>query len=289
MKQVRFIINPISGVGKKNKLPGLIEQCLDHNLFTYDIVYTKRRGHAVEIANTAIRDAIDILVIVGGDGSISETSSSLAGSSVALAIIPCGSGNGIARHFNIPLQLKKAIELINNLSIKTIDTGTINDRSFTGFCGFGYDALIAHRFDAISKRGFWSYAKLVLKELNHFKTIQVECLDTGKKWENIFFCSVANTSQFGNNFRMSPGSIATDGKLELILVPKPSLFKFLGLLYKSYFGDVRTFKSLETISSDTFHLQVDTTLAHIDGDPVFLTKNKVKIECIPKSLRIIAK
>lgn len=288
MKRVRFIINPISGVGKKNKLPGLIEQFLDKKLFMYDIVYTEHRGHASEIAQLALKEKIDVLVIVGGDGSISETSSTLIGSNLILAIIPCGSGNGIARHFKIPLNLKKAIQLINSESIKTIDTGIMNERSFAGFCGFGYDALIAHRFDNISKRGFWSYAKLVLRELKNFKTIQVECLKTGRKWDNIFFCSVANTSQFGSNFRMSPGSVATDGKLELILVQKPSFFQFLGLLYKSYFGDVRASKYTETISSNEFHFQLNSELAHVDGDPCHLTTNTIKIECIPKSLRIIA-
>lgn len=289
MKQVRFIINPISGVGKKNKLPAIIDQHLDKKLFTYEIVYTNRRGHASEIAKAAVEEMIDILVIVGGDGSISETALSLTHTKVILAIIPCGSGNGIARHFKVPLNLKKSIQLINSESIKTIDTGKMNEHPFVGFCGFGYDALIAHRFDNNSKRGFWSYAKLVLKELNNFNPIQVECLKTGKKWENIFFCSVANTSQFGSNFRMSPGSVATDGKLELILVQKPSFFQFLGLLYKSYFGDVRHSKYTKTISSDEFYFQLNTTLAHVDGDPSHLNTNTIKIECIPKSLRIIAK
>ena len=289
MKHVRFIINPISGVGKKNKLSGLIEAHLDKILFTYDIVYTEQRGHAAEIARASIEEQIAILVIVGGDGSISETAAVLVGSNITLAIIPCGSGNGIARHFNIPLDLKKAIQLINSQSTITIDIGTMNDRTFTGFCGFGYDALIAHRFDNVSKRGFWSYAKLVLKQLKNFNPIEVECLESGKKWENIFFCSVANTSQFGSNFRMSPGSFATDGKLELIIVKKPSFFQFAGLLYKSYFGDVRKSKHTETISSANFHFRLNTTLAHIDGDPFHLTTNTIKIDCIPKSLLIIAK
>jgi YegS/Rv2252/BmrU family lipid kinase len=288
MKKIRFIINPISGVGKKNQLPRLIEENLNKERFSYEIAHTQFRGHAYEIAVNAIAEEIDILVIVGGDGSISETASALIGSEVTLGIIPCGSGNGIARHFNIPLSIKKAIALINSQSTHRIDTGEINDRSFTGFCGFGYDAFIAHRFDKLNKRGFWSYAKLVLKELKNFEPIHVECLKTGKVWDNIFFCSVANTSQFGSNFRMSPGSVPNDGKLELILVQKTNFFQFIGLLYKSYFGDVRTSKHTITISEKDFHFQVSTALAHIDGDPYHLTDNNVKIKCISKSLNIIA-
>ena len=288
MKKVRFVINPISGVAKNNELPELIEKYLRKDLYSFDIVYTDYRGHATQIAQEAVLDCIDILVIVGGDGSIREASAPLLESTVTLGIIPCGSGNGIARHFRIPLHLKQAIQHINKGTTLPIDTATLNDRSFTGFCGFGYDALIAHRFDTLNKRGFWSYVKLVLRELRNFEPIEVECLDSGKKWTNLFFCSIANTSQFGNNFRMSPGSDPTDGKLELILVKKGSIFNFAKLIYKSYFGDVLTSAHVETISSHRFHLRIGAKLAHVDGDPFVLSTNTIQITCKPKSLSIIA-
>lgn len=288
MKKVRFIINPISGVGKKNKLPQLIEKHLNKKHFSYDIAYTQYRGHAHEIARSAIDENIDILVIAGGDGSISEISAALISSDVKLAIIPCGSGNGIARHFKIPLNPRKAIELINTQPLQTIDTGTLNERSFTGFCGFGYDALIAHRFDKSQKRGFWSYAKLVISEFNKFETIELECLESGKKWDNLFFCAVANTNQFGNNFKMSPGSNTKDGKLELVLVKKTNFIQFVGLLYRSYFGDIRSSKHTTTFSADRFHFKISTKLAHADGDPCVLANNTVRIACVPSSLHLIA-
>src|SRR5690554_488083 len=139
-KSIRFIINPISGVGKKKVLPGLIKQHLDHSKFTYDIVYTSHRGHAVEISKEAADEGIDIVCVVGGDGSVHEAGTSLIGRNTALAILPTGSGNGIARYLGLPRRIKSALKSINAHQIETVDTLTLNGHQFIGVSGFGFDA-----------------------------------------------------------------------------------------------------------------------------------------------------
>src|SRR5688500_5026283 len=111
-KRILFIINPISGVGKKNTIPPLIHKKLDHSTFSHTVVYTEKRhhGHAIALAE---KSNYDVIVAVGGDGSVNEIGSALVGSHCALAILPCGSGNGLARHAQIPLNLEGAIERIN--------------------------------------------------------------------------------------------------------------------------------------------------------------------------------
>ena len=226
MKKIIFIINPVSGVGKKNSLPKLIQKNLNHKLFEYKIVYSKYRGHSFEIAKDAAQNKIDILCIAGGDGSVNEVGSALVNTTTSLAILPVGSGNGVARHLGIPMKLKNAILRINSANSVQMDTLKINDRVAIGVSGFGFDALIAHKFDTFNTRGFLGYVKLTIKEWRKYHGIQLKT--NNKEYNDILLCSIANTNQFGNNVYVSPYSDVTDGKFEVALVKMTStigLFK----------------------------------------------------------------
>ena len=113
-KSIWFVINPISGVRRKDDLTELIHEHLDHTQFDYLIKSTSHKGHAIDIAKNAISNNIDIVCAVGGDGSVHEIGTTLIGSKTKLAIIPIGSGNGLARHMNIPLTITEAILCINS-------------------------------------------------------------------------------------------------------------------------------------------------------------------------------
>lgn len=288
--KILFIINPVSGVGKKNIIPPLIEKCLDKNKFSYQIAYTKRRGHGAEIA-AAEKLNFDAITAVGGDGSVNEIGGALAGSNCALAIIPCGSGNGLARHAKIPLNFEKAIERINEFRIEKIDVGKVNDKIFLGTCGFGFDALVAKKFDEYHKRGFASYIKLVLREFKKYKP-QTYCFEiAGQKLERTaFMCSVANSSQFGNGFTISPLSDLQDGKFELIFLKHIGIFRFPFLAARFFNGSIHRSKKFESFSFESsLHLSIsngDFTFLHLDGEPAGSFQS-FKIEIFPKSLGLI--
>jgi diacylglycerol kinase (ATP) len=215
MKQrIRFIINPISGVGKKGDLPQIIEENLDHSKFDYDIAITEYAQHAKKIAYEASLEGIDIVCAVGGDGSVHEVGTALIGTQTKIAILPCGSGNGLARHLNIPMNIPKAIECINNDSSIRMDTVLVNDKPFLGIGGYGFDAIIAKKFDNYHKRGFWSYVKLVIREFAKYNPINVSVDLNGEiKTMPVVLCTIANSSEFGNGFVVSPNSSVTDGKI----------------------------------------------------------------------------
>lgn len=126
-KKIVFIMNPISGTSSKAAVPSLIDSTLDKELFEYEIRLTERAGHASEIAAEARDDHADIVVAVGGDGTVNEVARSIVHSDTALGILPCGSGNGLARHLLLPMNLKKSIEVINACQIRDLDYGVIND------------------------------------------------------------------------------------------------------------------------------------------------------------------
>ncbi|RFC55119.1 diacylglycerol/lipid kinase family protein [Brumimicrobium aurantiacum] len=285
-KSIHFIINPISGIGEKNILPSLIQKHLDHSIFTYKILFTEHRGHARLLSKTAAEEGVDIVCVAGGDGSVNEAGTALINSSTSLAILPTGSGNGIARHLGLSLKLKRSIQRLNTFKLKHIDTVTLNQKKAIGVSGFGFDALIAKRFDEYHSRGFLSYIKLVLKEFRNYKGISV-ILNEKEEFSDLLFCSVANTSQFGNGFYISPNSELEDGQFEVVIVKMPQTFAFIGLLIASLRGQIHHSKYVEFYKTSEMQIRIKNSMGHIDGEPVNFKNLNINLKCNPSSLTVV--
>jgi diacylglycerol kinase (ATP) len=287
-KRICFIINPISGVSKKNNLPEIVLSNLDKTLFEPEFVYTNSKGHAIELTKQAVDNECEIICAVGGDGSVHEVSKSLIHTSSLLAIIPCGSGNGFARHLGLPLNIKKAIQRINTGREIIVDTGLLNGNHFINVCGFGFDAHIAHKFDNYHKRGFSAYMNLILKEFKKYKTQNVIVKRENEFYEkNILLTTIANASQFGNGFKISPSSQIDDGKFELMLYQKATLGKMLPDLMRFFNGSIVNSSNVKIDSFKEIELLLENNIAHADGEPLLLENNIAKVKVLPKSLKIL--
>ena len=288
-ERIWFIVNPISGGRKKASLPALIAAHLDHNRFDYEIIETEFKGHAITIAEKAVAQGIDIVCAVGGDGSVHEVGTTLIGSQTQLAIIPLGSGNGLARHMKIPLKIKEAIECINSGNRIEMDTLKVNNKPILGFGGYGFDALIAKKFEGSRKRGFISYIKLVLKEVFKYNPINVSIDANGQVRKlPVFLCTIANTSEFGNGFIVSPKSDATDGKFEVVILKPFSFWNIPAMLFRYFSGRTDHSGLTEVIKTDHATLVLPHSYGQIDGEPISSGK-KVQVDVVPRSLRIIVK
>jgi YegS/Rv2252/BmrU family lipid kinase len=288
-ERIWFIVNPISGGRKKASLPSLIAAHLDHNRFDYEIIETEFKGHAITIAEKAVAQGIDIVCAVGGDGSVHEVGTTLIGSQTQLAIIPLGSGNGLARHMKIPLKIKEAIECINSGNRIEMDTLKVNNKPILGFGGYGFDALIAKKFEGSRKRGFTSYIKLVLKEVFKYNPINVSIDANGQVRKlPVFLCTIANTSEFGNGFIVSPKSDATDGKFEVVILKPFSFWNIPAMLFRYFSGRTDHSGLTEVIKTDHATLVLPHSYGQIDGEPISSGK-KVQVDVVPRSLRIIVK
>ncbi len=287
-KNILFLINPISGIGKKGDLPALIDTHLTkHN---YEIRSTEYRKHGEEIAQ-AEKSNFDAIIAIGGDGTVNEIAGALAGSSCALGIIPAGSGNGLARHLKIPLNAKTAIDRINNFKAESHDSGYVNDTFFIGTAGFGFDAYIAELFDKYPKRGFLSYAKLIAREYKKYQPLTFEVSINGEIIElDALICAVANSSQFGNGFTISPESKTQDKKMELVLIKKFPFIETMGIGTKFFTQSINKSKYFQSYS---FHEKIKIKIAantkvyyHVDGEP-FQGANEFLIQIMPQNLFIL--
>lgn len=287
-KKIVFILNPISGTSSKAKIPSLIEQKLDHEQFDYRIAMTEYAGHAYEIALQEKEQKTDIVVAVGGDGTVNEVARALVQSETALGIIPCGSGNGLARHLLLPMNAEKAIDMINACKITPLDYGIINGHPFFCTCGMGFDAFVSMKFAEAGKRGPITYVENVLKEGLKYEPETYEIQDeNGITRHKAFLISCANASQYGNNAYIAPQASMSDGLMDVIIMepfdvieaPQISIDMFNKTLDKS--SKIKTFRTKKL----HIHRKQEGVI-HFDGDPV-MTSADVDIEIVEKGINII--
>ena len=284
--KIRFIINPISGKAQHKGLESRIEKLLDLNKFDFDYLYTERAKHATELAQQAAHENIDVVVAVGGDGTMNECAKGLLGSQTALAVLPCGSGNGFAFHFGMERDINKAIKQLNISDFKTIDTCTANGVPFFNVSGVGFDAHIANLFATTKVRGFSSYIKLVLRECANYPAQDYFLEYDGKKEVyNAVIISWANASQFGNGAQISPESKVDDGLTEICVLKDFRRFLVPVLLYRLFTGKIHQSKYMTIIKTKSISIFCQNGQSHIDGESQDLGK-EIHIYTHPKTLKV---
>ena len=207
MSKVLAIINPISGTGSKKSIPDLLARAyapLEHELL---LTYTKAAGHAEELARRAAEEGYDHVIAVGGDGTVNEVARGLVGSKTALAIVPKGSGNGLARALGLSMSTDRVIKQLASGRRITIDSCQMNGQPFFCTCGMGFDAAVSRSFAEASTRGPVTYLRTMIDEYRAFKpeTYRI-ILDEGERTieTEAFVLVVANASQYGNNAYIAP-------------------------------------------------------------------------------------
>ncbi len=285
--KICFIINPISGVGAQKLIEPLLAEVFPVKDFSCIIKYTESPKHATVLAQMAVEEGFETIVAVGGDGSVNEVSAGMLNSKAKMGIVPCGSGNGFARHLNISMDLRDALLTIKKGKSIQVDTLAINKKSLVNIAGLGFDAHVAHCFAKSSKRGFFTYLKIILNEFLSYKetTYTIET-DAQKVNIKAYLLSIANASQYGNNAAISPQSEASDGKFEICALQKPPLYliPWLALLlFTKKLDRSAYFKSIVCTKASIVSQHAQ---AHIDGEAVDLL-SPIELSVLPLSLQVI--
>ena len=289
-KRVLFIVNPVSGVNQSRKavLADAISNNLDNSLFECEIKYSESAAHVRELSKEAADAGVDIIVAVGGDGTLNQVVKGMIGSGAALALVPAGSGNGLARHLGIPVDTEQSVRLIANGNSRLIDTVNLNDDLFVSIAGVGFDALVAKRFSQGTRRGFFSYFKIVTNEYAWYRPRKYKMEIDGKQVvRQALFVSFANTDQFGYNTIISPEAKIDDGLVDVCIVKKvPLLYapRVVGLLLSRR---IDSSGFVEIIRAREIKLSRNKNrVVNIDGEPVKLSKD-LRISVNPLSLKVI--
>ncbi|MDR0824414.1 MAG: diacylglycerol kinase family lipid kinase [Prevotella sp.] len=287
-KKVYVIINPVSGTSSKQHLPHKIVEVLDAREFDVHIFITGYAGHGAEIAHQAIKDRADYVIAVGGDGTVNEVGGALVGSDTTLGIIPMGSGNGLGRDLNIPMDTKKALEIILEENIISIDYGTVNDHIFLCTCGVGFDAEVAAKVSGRKNRGSLMYFRNMLETFFQQKPQQYEVIcPEGTIKDKAFVITCANASQYGYNAHIAPHADIQDGMMNVAILKPLSILDVPQTSIQLFTKKIdENSKMVELITNEATIKREHSGVMHIDGDPVKMGE-EIHVKIIPQGLKVL--
>ena len=288
-KRIVFVVNPISGTQGKKAILKCIDERLDRSLYDFSIVKTEYAGHATQIAANAVQEKVDVVVAIGGDGTINEIARSLVHTDTALGIIPCGSGNGLARHLRIPMEPKAAIDVINQGHELSIDYGKINNILFFCTCGVGFDAFVSLKFADSGKRGLLTYLENTLHESLRYQpeTYEIENEEGTVKYK-AWLIACGNASQYGNDAYIAPQASLTDGLMDVTIMEPFTVLDVPSLSFQLFNKTIDQNSRVKTMRAKKIKIhRVNDGVMHFDGDPLMAGK-ELEVEIVPSGLRVIA-
>lgn len=288
--KIMFIVNPISGTHDKEAIVASIPRHLDSTSWDVRVKFTAYAGHATELTQRAVKMGMDVVVAVGGDGTVNEVARSLVDTPTALGIIPCGSGNGLARHLNIPMDAQRALAILERCRIEEMDYGRICGHPFFCTCGVGFDAEVSQAFARAGSRGLITYLKTTILKGIGYKGEQLdyELNDSGiRNRVKVLLIACANASQYGNDTYIAPHASMQDGLLDVnVMTPFP-LFEagIVGLQLLTRTIDKNLHSTIHRCRSITIRRQ-HPGVVHCDGDAMEAPE-EVRVEVVPRGIKMV--
>lgn len=288
MRKILFLINPKSGK-KKNirylkSISKLNKTHIDHKI----IYWEKVEQDIVATCIDELRNGYDIFAVIGGDGTVNRMIPVAIESQTPMLILPAGSGNGLARHLKISMKIPKALALIYNGKVKSIDAGKIDDKYFAVTSGLGFDAHIGHLFSYTKTRGWFNYFKIIIGEFRKYKS-QDYIINIDGKIRNInaFLVTIANANQWGNNFYIAPQADVSDGLLDVCILKPFSFFNAFGIALKLMQKKAHRSRHIEIHKGKEVYIErLKEGFVHYDGEPDTMGRS-LQISVIPNAVQII--
>lgn len=287
MTKARLIINPISGTRSKAGLDRMVIDALGPLGWEVETAYTKGHGDATRLALSAIEKGCETVLAAGGDGTINETAAALCGTGVVLGILPCGSGNGLARHLGIPVDLKGSLKVIIEDHAMDIDYATVNDKKFFCTCGVGFDAAVSEAFARKKTRGKLTYIQSTFQTYANYEPEHYTIIANGKTLtEKAFLVAVCNASQYGNNAYIAPSASINDGLLDVTIIHAGNALSTALVGVDMLTGMIERNMLIQTFRTDNIIIEREHRgPSHVDGEPMEMDRS-LRVCCHHNGLRV---
>jgi YegS/Rv2252/BmrU family lipid kinase len=289
LMDVFAIVNPLSGAGAN---PGIAAErvALLTGRGITDVHLTEHRGHAAELALTAVALGARTVLAWGGDGTINEIGSVVAGTSSALGIIPAGSGNGFAAELGVPRHPPDAVDVVIHGRDRLVDAGELNGRLFFNIAGIGFDAVVAEQFNlrgTLGNRGMGPYLRIGIRETFRYPGATYRVTLDGEEFvSHALVIAFANGREYGNRIRVAPQALVDDGRLEALVVENRGTLSRLWMCRHLAMGTPEKAARVLLRSIESARVETDgEILYHLDGE-VGRARGAVDIRIRPRLLRV---
>jgi diacylglycerol kinase (ATP) len=287
--KIQFIINPSAGHGNYKQIIHDIETIFSGSGFCYDIAMPSYQGEATLLAREFASNH-DIVVAVGGDGTINEVLNGLIGTDTIFGIIPAGTGNGIAREFGLPFNPKEACKTILSGHIKWMDVGNADGRYFMGFAGTGFDAMIA-RFAGELRgpfRGIWVYFYAGLMLFHRYKPQLLRIkIDSELVEVRPLIVAIANTKRYGGRALIAPDATPDDGLFDICIIKSMGALPLIRHLPKLFNGKHVNLSYVKIYKGENVTIQADEPIPfHIDGESMDGYRS-IQFTIVPKAIKLL--
>jgi YegS/Rv2252/BmrU family lipid kinase len=292
-KKYKLIANPAAGRGKASAAVRQVVELFEARGIEFDLELTKAPRQAAEIAKKALSE-FDVIVAIGGDGTVNEIVPGMLFSPKPLGVIPCGSGNDFIKSLGIPNNIKAAVDVVLGGEARVIDAGKINDMYFANGVGIGFDAAVNRASYEInhSQRGLRLYICALVRTLGRFDAFPVRITMNGEIIEqDIFLLSIGNGTTCGGGFRLTPHAKVDDRLLDVTIVKPLSISILLWHLPKVFLGTIDKVAKYARLTRTT-ELLVESSRAipvHVDGEIFDGDGRALHIEVVAAALTVIGK
>lgn len=288
-----LIINPISGTHNKERIVQSAPLILHDLGWDVDVVFTKGPHDATRLAQEGVSKGYDAVMVAGGDGTINEVATGLCGTDTPMGILPSGSGNGLARHFQLPMDPLEAAHLMLPQNVVAIDYGRINgSRPFFCTLGMGFDAAVSQRFAEKNRRGKMTYVLSTFETFREYKpdTYHITLPDGTTFERNALVVAVCNASQYGNNAFIAPGASVRDGLFDVTIIHSGNTLKSLLSGFDLMMGRIDQNTLVETFSVSSINIKhSEGRPIHIDGEPINNMPNEIDVKCCHEGLKVFCR
>ena len=287
-KKVLFVLNPIAGDLAKEDVQKLSQEYCVKEQLEHEIYVTTGREDEQEVRKL-LQNGFDLVVAIGGDGTVSLVAKLLNHTSITLGILPQGSGNGLSKDLGIPQDIPAALDIIKNGKIKAIDSLEINGYPAFHLCDLGFNARIVKLFCEGDTRGPGAYTWIALQEYLNYEPFKYKIKTDNESFEGpAFMLTIANANAFGSNAAINPEGEVDDGFFEISLIEPFPKTAALGILYNLYTDSIhksvysRILKCKEaTITKEP------SDILQIDGEPVPTTSDEITVKLYKRSLQVL--
>lgn len=302
-KKIHFLINPTSGGGSAGKTWVQIQNFVESKIGEFSFEFTTSKGQGKEIAFQAARNGVEKLIIIGGDGTISEAVTGVRASGsldIVLGVLNLGTGGDFCKTLGVPGDIKLALDKIQSGRVVSIDIGVVNylnhrgqveERNFINITGCGMSGKVVTTINQSKKRfGGFSYYLASLQNFFSYKNQKVQVIldDKAPREFTIVNLAICNGQYFGGGMQISPKSQLTDGLLDVVIVDNWNAIQKIFYSPKLYNGSILNAPGVYSFTAKKVKVvPIGDSECLIDNDGEDVGRIPMEVYLIPSAVKFL--